>query len=172
MEKIGKFGKLILIHQNFTYQSFTVHIINSLTRYELKIWDDIILIANLSSPIVMSLKYCKPISLLPILSLRGYFQSRLKWSRKILHLNTPVHALGTCTKFIHHRHISNCQHFLPIMLHYLWGMQSPIFFTNVVFNVIHQCFSPPTFHAIRYLNSPLSLKICIQLPVEDLLMGG
>ena len=29
MENIGEFGESILIHQNFTYQSFTVHMILS-----------------------------------------------------------------------------------------------------------------------------------------------
>ena len=59
VENIGKFGELILSHQTFTYQSFTVHMILSV----FKVWDSV----NLTV-IVSKLEFfnhdvnCKPIS--------------------------------------------------------------------------------------------------------------
>ena len=42
VEKIGEFGKSIwLIGQNFTFQTFTIHIANSLTWFKLKCQDSI-----------------------------------------------------------------------------------------------------------------------------------
>ena len=37
IKTLGEFGELILIHQNFTCESFTVHMILS----ELKVWDSV-----------------------------------------------------------------------------------------------------------------------------------
>ena len=126
MLAVENIGESILLCQNFTHQSFNVHMILSCDVIKLKVWDSVNLAVKVSELdlfdrcVDFKIRRCL-IQL--VLSARRYLQRQrlLKWKNS--HLNTPAHAckvhVWSYAKFILKKHIDKCQHFLPVMFRYL-----------------------------------------------------